>query len=236
MIRFNCPNCDRRYELPEALARLPLLCKGCGQSLAVPERSTEPEPPPVVAAPPPVPPPPPVPVVPPPAAAAPAPPPAAPPPPPRRLPEPASAPVAVATENRLPPVGGTSANGPPAAHPPLNGLFEKPDALAGLGAAPPPPARLAPPAPERSAGRKWLGAAVDVLVVVTLIAAGVFCGEFLARKSTGAVLRTATSSAKFPPVDLLMWLAPSMLFLLVYALLISRGKSVGGALARRPGA
>ncbi|VTU00076.1 unnamed protein product [Gemmataceae bacterium] len=47
MIRFNCPHCNRLSEVPPALARLPLLCKGCGQPLVVPETSTvEPEPPP----------------------------------------------------------------------------------------------------------------------------------------------------------------------------------------------
>ena len=36
MIRFPCANCGRNYVLPDALAGLPLLCKGCGQRLAVP--------------------------------------------------------------------------------------------------------------------------------------------------------------------------------------------------------
>ncbi|MBY0458041.1 MAG: hypothetical protein K2V38_11935, partial [Gemmataceae bacterium] len=36
MIRFNCPNCNRFYELPPALAFLPLVCKGCGQRLTPP--------------------------------------------------------------------------------------------------------------------------------------------------------------------------------------------------------
>lgn len=47
MIRFNCPHCNRFSEVPPALARLPLLCKGCGHPLVVPEASTaEPERPP----------------------------------------------------------------------------------------------------------------------------------------------------------------------------------------------
>lgn len=45
MIRFCCPHCQREYVLPDALARLPLLCKGCGQRLDVPDPQPEPEPP-----------------------------------------------------------------------------------------------------------------------------------------------------------------------------------------------
>lgn len=48
VIRFQCPNCGRRYELPDALTGLPLLCKGCGQALTAPapgpELPPEPEP------------------------------------------------------------------------------------------------------------------------------------------------------------------------------------------------
>ncbi|QDU22242.1 hypothetical protein [Urbifossiella limnaea] len=48
MIRFRCTSCDREYHLPDALARMPLLCKGCGTRLDVPEPTPEPtpEPPP----------------------------------------------------------------------------------------------------------------------------------------------------------------------------------------------
>ncbi|MBN9122457.1 MAG: hypothetical protein J0I06_25490 [Planctomycetes bacterium] len=45
VIRFNCPNCGRPYELPDALAGLPLVCKQCAQRITPPEPS--PEPPPV---------------------------------------------------------------------------------------------------------------------------------------------------------------------------------------------
>jgi hypothetical protein len=45
VIRFTCSNCGRAYHVPEALARLSLLCKGCAQRLVVPEASTDPEPP-----------------------------------------------------------------------------------------------------------------------------------------------------------------------------------------------
>jgi hypothetical protein len=46
VIRFPCTNCGRKYVLPDALARLPLICKGCGQRLNVPGpgEGDEPEP------------------------------------------------------------------------------------------------------------------------------------------------------------------------------------------------
>ncbi|MFO0799219.1 MAG: hypothetical protein U0804_17255 [Gemmataceae bacterium] len=44
MIRFRCTSCDREYYLPDALARMPLLCKGCGTRLDVPEPTPEPTP------------------------------------------------------------------------------------------------------------------------------------------------------------------------------------------------
>lgn len=46
MIRFNCPHCNRFYELHPALARLPLVCKQCGQPFTPPEAEPEPSPPP----------------------------------------------------------------------------------------------------------------------------------------------------------------------------------------------
>src|SRR5215204_1727329 len=53
VIRFNCPNCGRHYELPDALASLPLVCKQCGQRMTPPAPSPEPPPPPKPVAPPP---------------------------------------------------------------------------------------------------------------------------------------------------------------------------------------
>lgn len=44
VIRFHCPSCDRPYALPDALAHLPLVCKGCGERLNVPDSSADPEP------------------------------------------------------------------------------------------------------------------------------------------------------------------------------------------------
>ena len=229
MIRFLCPNCSRRYELPEALARLPLVCKGCGQPLAVPETSTEPEPkpePPKPAPPPPKPEPPKV-VAPPPQPPKPAPPKVVI-PPPSPPPAPAPKPVTVATaENRLPPPDHPHTNGQPY---PKNGpLFEQPELLEALEIAPP----TSPVVIARPANSKVTTTIVDGLVAIVLLAIGVFCGELLARQSTSEVLREAGSAAKFPPIDFLMWLAPSVVFLLIYSLLISRGKSVGRWLARR---
>jgi hypothetical protein len=229
VIRFNCPHCGRQYELPEALARLALVCKGCAQPLPVPEKSTAPEP---ISAPPPAPKPVPAPV---------------PVPTPKPVPGPAPKPVpakpdlhqtplppkpsivsVAAAESRLPPPEKPHTNGPPSAYHVADELFETPDALAALDdpvPAPPPPT----PAPPRE--RKLLGIVVDVLVALVLVALGVFCGELLARQSTTEVLKSASS--RFPPIDLLMWLTPTVLLLLVYALFISRGKSLGSFVRRR---
>lgn len=54
MIRFNCPHCNRPYELHPALAHLPLLCKQCGERITPPEASAEPPPPPAPPSPAPV--------------------------------------------------------------------------------------------------------------------------------------------------------------------------------------
>lgn len=213
MIRFNCPHCDRRYELPDALARLALVCKGCGQAMPVPETSTVPEP-------------------------------APPPPPPSRVPVPvpakaeslpASPPkpsvVTVATtESRLAPSHKPTTNGPLADYPVADELFETPDPLAALDKARPAPPPLPPALPRE---RKLLGTLIDVAAALVLVVVGVVCGEMLARRSTGEVLKDAASAAKFPPVELMMWLAPTLLLLLVYALFISRGKSIGSLVRQR---
>ena len=123
-------------------------------------------------------------------------------------------------------------NGPPSAYPIAEELFETPDALAALDdVRPTPPLLSSTPAKPRE--RRLLGTIVDVGVATLLVVLGVFCGELLARQSTGAVLKDASSAAKFPPVELLMWLAPTLLLLHVYALLISRGKSLGDFIRRR---
>src|SRR5262249_18298411 len=60
----NCPSCGRPYELPDALARLPLVCKQCGQRITPPAPTPSAPPPPPPSAPPGATPPPPAPVIP----------------------------------------------------------------------------------------------------------------------------------------------------------------------------
>jgi hypothetical protein len=48
VIRFNCPNCDRPFEVHEALTGLPLICTRCGRRVSVPAPApAPPHPPPV---------------------------------------------------------------------------------------------------------------------------------------------------------------------------------------------
>ena len=198
MIRFSCPNCGREYALPNALARLPLLCKGCGHQLSVPEASAEPEPPLERFAPPP-----------PPAKPAPKKPAApAPPPPPEEDDEPLFEAHTPDIDFNAPP--------PKELRRPLS----------------PPPAPPPPPAPKPAASRKAIAVVVDVVVALLLAAGGVFLGEMLARKGTREVI-AGINGPKFPQPELLMWLCSPALLLLVYTLLASRGKSVGGWLKRR---
>lgn len=248
MIRFNCPNCSRRYELPDALAHLPLVCKGCGQPLAVPAPTPDPEPEPE-----PVPEPKPVPKpVPKPAPAAapvpvPVPRPVVPPAPPA-VPKPREP---VEATPPAPPATATKHDGPPAA-PELNGdglLFAQPDSSPDIdldaapqspplppappAAGPKPPAPVPAPAPPAASGRgKLLAVAVDVVVGLVLLAGGVFLGEMVAKMPTREVLKVAGSAARFPPPELIMWLAPPLLLALVYGLLVSRGRSIGSRLRR----
>ncbi len=210
MIRFNCPNCSRSYELPNAMAHLSLMCKGCGQSLAVPEPTPDPKPEPpkpkvelprIVAPPRPVDPP--------------------------RVPTPAPIPT-----KAIEPVASKPADD--------DLLFEKPDPLAELEPEVPAAKRAAEPkpAPEPSqpGGSKLVAVVVDVGIGLILIVVGVLLGELVAKKSTRDVLSEAGSAAKFPPIDLLMWMAPLVLFGLVYVFLAGRGKTLGGWLRRRSAA
>lgn len=53
MIRFFCTKCGREYVLADAFAHLPLLCKGCGDRMVVPDpKDSLPEPPPPPSKPP----------------------------------------------------------------------------------------------------------------------------------------------------------------------------------------
>jgi hypothetical protein len=249
VIRFNCPNCSRRYELPDALAHLPLVCKGCGQPLAVPAPTPDPEPEPEPeperkpVAPKPTP------------AAVPVhvPRPAIPPAPPAAAKPREAVEVAPPTP---PATAAKHADGPPASVE-VNGddfLFAKPDSSPDIdfdATAPPttdrnevansrplpsakPAAGPKPPAPATRArtGSKLLAVVVDVVIGLILLAVGVFLGEVLAKQSTGEVLKEAGSAAKFPPLELILWMAPPLLLALVYGLLVSRGRSVGYRLRR----
>jgi hypothetical protein len=89
-----------------------------------------------------------------------------------------------------------------------------------------------PPAAAPPAGRNLIAVVADVAVTLVLLALGALLGEFAAHKSTREVLATA-AAPKFPPTELLLWLAGPVLLLLIYAFLGTRGKTVGGWLRRR---
>ncbi|AMV29877.1 hypothetical protein VT84_36120 [Gemmata sp. SH-PL17] len=268
MIRFNCPNCGRHYELLPALAFLPLVCKQCGERITPP--APEPEPPP-----------PPAPVLQQPAAPPPTPKATLPvakvvaPPPPVAKPQPPAPPAddadeALATNSDSAPDIDFNLSGPTAADlsnaaralPPdgvnpataseLEGTagstsntqkYTPPEVdlkLLGTEPPPPPPKRAPkPPAPapepevEERPEATLMPFIVDFVVFVLLVVVGMFVGEMLAQKTTGAVLSEAGSAPKFPPPDLLMWGGPPAVFALIYLLLSSRKLSVGEWLRRR---
>lgn len=205
MIRFTCPNCGREYHLSDALARLALLCKGCGGPLVVPEASTVPEPaelppdPPGVAG-----------TV-------------------DLLPDsdvvrkPASA--SRAEFNLQDPVDlFPKPETEPAA--PV-GVPEKPvprvkrDALS------------ARETPQPVGGGRVLGVVADVAVGVLLAGVGMLLGEFATGRGTADILREAGGAPKFPTVDLLLWLGCVATPVLGYVLVANRGRSVGAWVRRR---
>lgn len=231
LTRFTCPKCDRRYEVPPALTGLPLLCKGCGSALTVPDPPDEPEPEPEPPPPKPKPAPP---------VARPTVAPQKPAPPaddeddkPYLIPEPHGSPdidfnLPVSAANH-------DTNRTPA------GLTPSPDRAAAATkpaakpfARPKPPAAAPAPAPA-AGGSRLIAVVVDAAVGLILFAAGAFLGEMLARKSTRQVWNDAGGAVSFPPVELIQWAAPPLLILLVYGLLAARGKTVGGWLRRRAG-
>ncbi|VTR91143.1 unnamed protein product [Gemmata massiliana] len=275
MIRFNCPNCGRHYELLPALAFLPLVCKQCGERITPPAPDPEPPPPP---------PPPPAPVLQQPAAPIPTPkatlpvakvvaPPAAKPhaptdtAPPVAKPQPSAPPAddaddALATNSDSAPDIDFNLSGPTAANlsdaaralPPdgvnpaagseLEGTAGSRSASSTTEKHTPPKIDLkqrAPkpsiPAPEPEVEERpeatLMPFIVDFVVFVLLVVVGMFVGEMLAQKTTGAVLSEAGSAPKFPPPDLLMWGGPPAVFALIYLLLSSRKLSVGEWLRRR---
>jgi hypothetical protein len=206
VIRFSCPHCNRAYVLADALAHLPLVCKGCGQRLAVPDPTPEPDapPPPVPVAVPP--PPPPV------AVAPPVPPPA-----------PGDDFLSSAALAELD-IGKDEAKL----------LREPPPELLGPVKAAA-PVRPPPPAATPPRSRKLIPNVADAAAVLVLLVAGVLVGEVVVKKSTRDILTEAGSAPKFPPVDLLLWLGCAGFFVLVYTWLGTRGWTVGGWLKRRAG-
>lgn len=209
MIRFTCPTCGREYHLPEALARLALLCKGCGRRLLVPDASTVPEPP------------------------------EQPPehladplglagtvdlfPDTDQVRRPASASRAefsLQDSVDLFPRSDTELI-PSADEPALRPPRVESDAI---------PAR---PTTDRRGRGRVLGVAVDVAVGVLLAGVGLLLGEFATRRGTADILREAGSAPKFPPLDLVLWLGCVATPVLGYVLFANRGKSVGAWLRRR---
>jgi hypothetical protein len=96
-------------------------------------------------------------------------------------------------------------------------------------------AAVAPPEPPapRPGGRRAVALVVDAAVFLILVAGGVFAAEVLLGKSSAEVLRGSAAAPKFPPTDLLIWLAGPVLAGLIYLWLGTRGWTVGGWLRRR---
>jgi hypothetical protein len=211
VIRFKCPNCGRYYEVSQVLQHLPLLCKGCGQRIDVPDTSQEPEP-----------------------AATP-------------IPEPLS-----------PPATANKSLGVAAARPPIQtsvGEVPAKSVTTGENTADVLPQTEAQTemagqkkemiptsfvpishdeeASESTVKMKPLPIVVDAMIGLLLLLVGGLIGEVLAKKSTGDVWREAGSAPKFPPIDLLLWLAPTIMLMLIYYLLITRRKSLGAWLQKR---
>jgi hypothetical protein len=100
----------------------------------------------------------------------------------------------------------------------------------------PPPKPPAPPPeepPEAKPEPTLMPFLADLGVFVVLVLVGLFIGETLVGKPTGQVLSEAGSATKFPPLDLLLWGGPALVFGLVYLLLNSRELTVGAWLRRR---
>ncbi len=233
MIRFNCPNCNRPYELPPALAFLPLVCKQCGQRITPPADSPSPVAKPQAALP---------------VAQVVAPPVAKP---------QAAKPVTpvddeddgvlVTRADTSPDIdfnvgGPTAASLSDAARPRpagLDGVTEPDINLDLLGPAPPPAPKRAPKPPEPEAPPDprpeptLLPFVADLVVFVALVVVGMVVGEMLVGKPTGQVLSESGSSTKFPPPDLLLWGGPPVTFALIYLLLGARKATVGEWLRRR---
>lgn len=200
MIRFHCPKCGRESLLSNALIGVPLLCKGCGDRLTVPEIS-EPEPKP---------------------------------------PKPAfdrSFPVAREDQPDIlvtPTVEDSSVN-----------LFLSTEMrknlflpIEGSGQSPPPdvPAPVAStdlPATAPRPERKGLALIADATAFVVMLALGAGIGSMIAGKPSVQILSDAPASPRFPPTDLMIWVASVAVFGLLYVWLGTRGWSLGARIRRR---
>lgn len=212
MIRFCCTKCGREYLLADAFAHLPLLCKGCGDRLIVPDPGDSlPEPPP--------------------------PPPSTPLPKPTferslgsstsRLieePEPAHQVTEDSSEVDL----FLSAELRKKLNTPAE-MAEQPVPVPRPAA---PPQPVAPEETERP-DRTRLSWLIDGAAMLVMLAIGGYLGESVTRKSTVRILGDAPASAKFPPTDLLLWLGCVAAFGLVYFWLGTRGWTPGARLRRR---
>lgn len=102
---------------------------------------------------------------------------------------------------------------------------------------PPPPAQpLAPnaepePAPVKNES-PLLPFVADLLAFLLLVVVGILLGELIVRKPTGEVL-AEVANPTFPPLNLLLWAAPAVMFALIYILLGRRERTLGGWLRRR---
>lgn len=224
MIRFNCPNCNRLYELPPALAFLPLVCKQCGQRITPPADSPSPVAKPQAAKP-----------------VAPA----------LTTVDDEDDGVLVTRADTSPDIdfnvgGPTAASLSDAARPRPAELADPPAVdelqkinLDLLGPAAPPAPKRAPKPPEPEAPPDprpeptLLPFVADLIVFVALVVVGMVVGEMLVGKPTGQVLSESGSSTKFPPPDLLLWGGPPVTFALIYLLLGARKATVGEWLRRR---
>lgn len=203
MIRFTCTTCGREYHVPEALARLSLICKGCAQRLVVPEASTVTEPPEPPLDPPEV-----VGTV-------------------DLFPDSNDVRRRATDSRDVPDLQDSVDLFPkPDVEPSAAGATEPPAPMKRA-------AVVAGPKPVPAERGRALELVVDVMVGLLLAGVGMLLGEFVTRKGTLEVLREAGSAPKFPPVDLLLWLGCVATPVLLYVLFVKRGKSVGGWLRRR---
>lgn len=250
MIRFNCPHCQRPYEMLPALAGLPLVCKHCGQRITPPQESsaspvgqstTPPAPPrPFFSAP--------------------------------GVPLPTIAPL-VPDLPAAPPGEPVDDDdilvAKPGSSPDIDFNIPGPtlssftdlqrqrfsdhqstrlpaDTLGSINREwLPKPMALPPPWPavpltvsaqraEKPQRPLW-PVVVDGIVGGLFIVAGVFLGEWLVGKSTRQVLSDAASATQFPPRELLTWAAAPLLFGLLYRLLNNRPATAGTWLRRHLG-